>query len=101
MVWHIPFLPDSENGFVSSPVHNHLRDVTFYSLMVEGENMWDVDVLCDLSHTIDVELIQRISIPMVDKEDSWYWVLDDSGDFTVCNCYRSIQGEWHSEHKVF
>lgn len=30
---------------------------------------------------------------MVEKEDSWIWLFEDKGHFSVKSCYRQIQGE--------
>lgn len=69
--------------------------------MVTRENMWDVDVLDDVFETRDVELIQRIPIQITDKIDSWYWLFDEKGEFTVRSCYRGLQGECQSPFKMF
>lgn len=42
----------------------------------------------------DRELIQRIPIPCTQKNDSWFWLLEDSGLFTVRSVYRKLQGEY-------
>ena len=50
-------------------------DITVSSLMVTGEQRWDIDVLNDICDNKDVELIKRIPLPLSDKVDSWFWIL--------------------------
>lgn len=38
---------------------------------------------------------------MEDKQDAWFWILDDKGHFTVKSAYRWLQGEFESAHKFF
>ena len=83
MVWDVPWLPDVENGFVSPLEHDQTTNIKVSNLMVAGEKRWDVELLYDVFCSRDAELIRRIPIPMVNKADSWYWMLDDKGVFTV------------------
>lgn len=41
----------------------------------------------------DKELIQRIPISIRCREDSWYWLMEEKGNFTVKSCYRELRGE--------
>lgn len=54
---------------------------------------WDVDILNDICNERDRNLIQQISISVRSKEDSWFWMLEDKGNFTVRSCYRKLRGE--------
>lgn len=38
---------------------------------------------------------------MIDKNDTWFWVLNDKGTFTVKSAYRWLQGECDSSNKSF
>lgn len=38
---------------------------------------------------------------MVDKRDSWFWSLDDRGEFSVKSAYRWLQGEFETIYKSF
>ena len=92
-VWQIPWLPCAENGFLTSEFHNELKDVVVHNLMEEGLKRWDDDILKDLCNDRDRELIQQIPIPRRSRPDSWYWILENHGDFTVKSCYKRIRGE--------
>ncbi|XP_074347700.1 uncharacterized protein LOC141686575 [Apium graveolens] len=81
-VWHVPWLPDEENGYVTTNMQEPLRDINVRGLMDGTGRMRDYDVIDDLFNTRDVALIKRIPIPMTDKHDSWFWLLDDTGKVT-------------------
>ncbi|XP_074359672.1 uncharacterized protein LOC141699722 [Apium graveolens] len=98
MVWDVPWLPDVENGFISTLEHDQRTNVKVSNLMVAGEKRWDAELLYDVFCSRDAELIRRIPIPMGDNADSWYWMLDDKGVFTVKSCYRWIQGECSNDY---
>lgn len=34
-----------------------------------------------------------VPIPMRSRPDSWFWLLEEDGDFTVRSCYKRIRGE--------
>lgn len=93
-VWAVPWLPDPDNGFISTGVHSNLHRARVSNLLVPGEKRWDVEVLQDIFETRDIDLIQRIPLPLEDRNDSWFWLLDDKGEFTVRSCYRWLQGEF-------
>lgn len=101
MVWKVPWLPDMDNGMLTTEMPPELQNITVRSLMVPGEYRWDEDVLNDICNARDVELIKKIPLPMIDRDDKWFWSLDDKGLFTVKSCYRKIQGEHNRPHSSF
>lgn len=54
--------------------------------MDEHGSKWDEDVLNDLCNDRDKRLIKQIPIPIRSRSDSWYWILDDKGEFSVKSC---------------
>ncbi|KAL8117164.1 hypothetical protein AgCh_015174 [Apium graveolens] len=92
-VWHIPWLPSSENGCLTTTPHANIRDIVVQNLMGADLRSWDMDILNDLFNERDIDLIEQIPIPIHSRPDSWYWLLDDKGLFTVKSCYISIRGE--------
>ncbi|XP_074383392.1 uncharacterized protein LOC141724963 [Apium graveolens] len=92
-VWHIPWLPSSENGCLTTTPHADIRDIVVQNLMGADLRSWDMDILNDLFNERDIDLIEQIPIPIHSRPDSWYWLLDDKGLFTVKSCYISIRGE--------
>lgn len=55
-------------------------------------------MLDDLFVARDRDLIKRIPIPLQTTTDSWYWILDDKGEYTVRSCYRFLKGECRDDH---
>lgn len=100
-VWKVLWLPCSENGFVTTDMPPELENITVQSLRVPGENNWDEEVLNDIFNSRDGELIKRIPLPVTSRHDSWFWVLDKKGIFTVNKCYRIIQGEHNTPYSTF
>ncbi|WOG91125.1 hypothetical protein DCAR_0310373 [Daucus carota subsp. sativus] len=71
MVWKDPWLPCFENENLTTTM---------------PEDKWDEDVLNDLCNDRDKRLIKQIPIPIRSRSDSWYWILDDKGEFSVKSC---------------
>ncbi|XP_074360800.1 uncharacterized protein LOC141701055 [Apium graveolens] len=91
-VWQISWLPCVDNGFFTSEFHNELKDIVVHNLMDEGHQGWDEDILKDLCKDRDREMIQQIPILGRSRPDSWYWILENHGYFSVKSCYRRIRG---------
>lgn len=100
-VWDDSWLPDKENGFLTTPMPEQLQGITVDGFMNSEERRWDMEVVKDICNSRDVELIKRIQIPLMDKRDSWYWLLEEEGDFTVKSCYRWLQGENDASYRLF
>lgn len=93
MVWSVPWLPDEENGYVSTTAYSQLNSARVSNLMMVGERRWDTELIDDVFNERDGELIKRIPLSIHVDADSWYWLLDEKGQFTVKSCYRGLQGE--------
>lgn len=52
-----------------------------------------MDILSDICNAIDIDLIKKIPVPMCRREDSWFWILEDNGMFTVRSCCKQLQGD--------
>lgn len=100
-VWHIPWLPNVKIGYLTTVMQDQLADIIVRSLMDETRKTWDVEVIDDIFNSRDAELIKQIPIPMIDKRDTWFWILDDKGLFTVKSPYRWMQKEFESTYKRF
>lgn len=83
----------SEWFFLTTVMPDELKNVTIKSLFAEGLNTWDEDILNDVCNERDRELIRQIPIPGKRRDDSWFWLFDDKGEFTVRSCYRKLRGE--------
>lgn len=62
--------------------------------MWEKLSKWDSDVIYDLFQSRDAGLIKQIPLPIQDKVDSWFWMLDEKGEYKVKSGYRWMQGEF-------
>lgn len=100
-VWQIPWLPCVQNGYLTTGMHEELQHVTVNSLMEVNNRKWDEEVLQDLFNARDKELILQVPIPIRGGDDTWFWLMDDKGSFTVKSCYRSLRGESECQERGF
>lgn len=100
-VWQIPWLPCSENGYITTNMPPELENITVNSLMTENNGTWDNDVLQDIFNDRDREWIKKTPIPRVTRADSWTWLFDAKGEFSVKTCYRQLRGERECPEKRF
>ncbi|XP_074378458.1 uncharacterized protein LOC141719995 [Apium graveolens] len=92
-IWKIPWLPCLLNGHPLTTMPQELVDVQVGNLMNETRTGWDEDILTDLFLDRDIQLIKSIPISRSIQQDSWYWIIEQSGLFTVKSCYRKLVGE--------
>ncbi|WOG86655.1 hypothetical protein DCAR_0205872 [Daucus carota subsp. sativus] len=100
-VWKIPWLPCRENGYLTTEMPQQLEHARVSSLMETDTKHWDDELLRDICNERDVQLIRSIPLARQREEDSWYWILEESGLFSVKSCYRRIQGEQNWENAAF
>lgn len=98
LVWNVPWLPDAQDGYVRTVRSEWMNDRKVNNLMSMDEKSWDIDVLTDVLCLRDVELIRTIPIPLVERQDSWYWMLDETCVFSVKSCYRWLQSECMNQY---
>lgn len=70
-------------------------------LLDDSQSKWDEEVLQDICNDRDRELIKMIPLSRGNKDDSWTWLFDENGDFSVKSCYRHILGEVECRDKIF
>ncbi|KAH9656150.1 reverse transcriptase domain-containing protein [Citrus sinensis] len=85
-----PWLPDVDNGFISTSLNESLASAPVNSLMVPGQRRWDYEVVADLFDTRDRNLILQIPLSSRRDKDVWYWMADPHGLYTVRSCYRLL-----------
>ncbi|XP_074324056.1 uncharacterized protein LOC141660979 [Apium graveolens] len=61
----------------------------------------DIGILQDMFNERDVQFIQSIPLFDINKEDSWFWIFDSKGDFTVRSSYRNLVGEYSTPDAGF
>lgn len=92
-IWSVPWLPCIQNGYLTTVMYEELEHENVQSLMNEDGMGWDVEIVQDICNERDRQLIQQIPIPYRNKVDSWYWILEDTGEFSVKSGYRYLRGE--------
>lgn len=100
-MWSAQWLPDHDNGFMTTEMPRQLMDITVANLMREEGDCWDLDVINDICNARDAALIKCIPIPKTMVSDLWFWIKDDKGVFTVKSCYRGLQGEFGNIYTPF
>lgn len=100
-VWEMPWLLCVDNGYFTSEKHEELEHIEVQALFDESQQCWDDDILRDLCNERDRKMIQRIPIPLRQKDDTWFWLLESKGNFTVKSCYRRLRGEFECRDKEF
>lgn len=69
-----------------------LDGIEVCSLMEVDMNKWDDDILLDICNERDRNLMKRIPLLTRARKESWFWLFDDRGHFTVKSCYNILQG---------
>ncbi|KAL8125037.1 hypothetical protein AgCh_012638 [Apium graveolens] len=92
-VWKVPWLPATDNGYLTTAMPPELENIKVCDLMDVQERKWDDEILNDLFNERDVQLIQQIPLSSRDIKDNWMWILDGKGEFSVKSCYRRLVGE--------
>ena len=78
-----------------------LEQAKVAGLMDPNHRQWDEEVLKYICNERDAELIRKIPLSINCEEDSWFWILEASGVFSVRSCYRKVQGEQVWDQSVF
>ncbi|KAL8115417.1 hypothetical protein AgCh_022054 [Apium graveolens] len=100
-VWRVPWLPNSENGFITTEMHEEWEHVLVNHLFDETGTRWDEDILYDLFNERDRRLIMQIPLSLRNTGDRWTWMFEDKGNFSVKSCYRRLRGEVECIDKRF
>lgn len=82
-IWEVSWLPDPSNGFITSDLPDELKGEMVQSLMKTDQREWDADVISDIFNDRDGELMQQIILPDTPRVDTWFWLKDDKGKYTV------------------
>ncbi|KAL8134495.1 hypothetical protein AgCh_009499 [Apium graveolens] len=92
-IWKIPWLPCELNGFVTTEMPAQFEGRKVCSLMQGVQRKWDDDILWDVFNKRDRSLIRKIPLSARRERDTWYWLPEERGMFSVKSCYRLLQGE--------
>lgn len=100
-IWKVPWLPDVENGCLTTPMPEYLAGSKVCNLMQLDNKEWDDEILKDVCNERDRKLIKKVPFLRRNEDDTCFWLLDDQGCFTVKSCYRALQGEIMAPHASF
>ncbi|XP_031097220.1 uncharacterized protein LOC116001487 [Ipomoea triloba] len=76
---------------IQTPQPSYLSAATVSGLLDLATNSWDDSILTDIFEPRDVNLIKRVPISP-GYIDSWYWIDDIRGIYSVKSGYRRIRG---------
>ncbi|XP_019175768.1 PREDICTED: uncharacterized protein LOC109171094 [Ipomoea nil] len=88
-----PWLPSSDNPFVTSPLHDSIMATPVSFLLDIHGARWDVDCVRDIFNTRDASLIMNIPVSLRKPPDAWVWGGGLKGEYSVKSCYRLLVGE--------
>lgn len=100
-VWEVPWLPSVDNGYLTTTIAPEFQNIEVHNLFDVDKGGWDYDILNDIFNSRDRELIQQIPIPLKRNRDSWFWLLDDRGTFTIKSVYKQLQGGYDTSFSSF
>ncbi|XP_019166974.1 PREDICTED: uncharacterized protein LOC109162747 [Ipomoea nil] len=100
LIWGHPWLRDNPNPLIQTEMPEQLWEARVAGLIDLQTHTWDPHILSDLFIPEDVERINMIPISP-DYEDSWYWMSDPKGTYTVKNAYRRIVGDYENNPAIF
>ncbi|KAJ8645773.1 hypothetical protein MRB53_007521 [Persea americana] len=83
-----PWLPDMDNGFITTNLNEDIATAPVSSLMMSDQRRWDYDIVADIFDTRDKDLILQIPLSNRRNSDVWYWLADPRGSYSVCSCYK-------------
>ncbi|XP_019191707.1 PREDICTED: uncharacterized protein LOC109186235 [Ipomoea nil] len=87
-IWGWPWLANSSNPAINTPCVDELQDARVSGLLTD-RGCWDAEIVSDI---FQVEDVQRILTTPVNTQfkDSWRWLGDLRGMYTVKHGYRLI-----------
>ncbi|XP_031108426.1 uncharacterized protein LOC116012895 [Ipomoea triloba] len=95
LIWGHPWLPDGPNPMIQTNMPHELDGSLVSGLVDPDTGTWDHSILCDIFSPTDVERILKVPVSL-DYEDSWFWVGDPGGTYTVKQGYRNTIGNFES-----
>lgn len=89
-IWRDPWIPDLDNPRISSTIMPGLEHANVSSLLKTDDREWDQDIIRDIFNENDANRILRIPLSYMESDDSWIWLEDDKGKYTVKSAYRLL-----------
>lgn len=85
-----PWLPDAQMPLVTS-THPALYGTKVMSIMSQDGKCWEGDIIENLFNDQDKALIYNVPISHTKRKDTWYWMFDLKGNYSVKDGYKQIQ----------
>lgn len=101
-IWKDPWLPNWNQKKITTPVVQGLEEANVSGLLKHDQLEWDLEILRDLFNEQDVVQIQKIPLNCSRTEDSWMWIDEEKGNYSVKSGYRKLcQTEYGLPNLVF
>ncbi|XP_074278012.1 uncharacterized protein LOC141601617 [Silene latifolia] len=95
-VWKDPWILGSHSGYVISPCVGN-EDIRVAELLNEASTNWDMSKLEGTFLPFEVTRISNIRLSERRPRDSWFWVGEKDGVYSVRSAYRLIMEEGEEE----
>lgn len=93
-VWRDPWLLETSHRRISTQVYPGLEETKVCNLMTSDRREWDIDIRRDLFNNEDIQHILKIPLSITRGEDTWLWLDDTKGTYTVKSAYRRVCQEY-------
>ncbi|XP_019184796.1 PREDICTED: uncharacterized protein LOC109179755 [Ipomoea nil] len=100
LIWGHPWLQDNPSPLIQTIMPEELRDARVAGLIDPQTQTWDPHILSDLFIPEDVSRIVMIPVSP-GYDDSWYWMGDPKGIYSVKNAYKRIVGDYENNPDSF
>lgn len=77
-----PWLPDSQMPMITS-THPALHETRVVNIMTQDGKHWERDIIEDLFNERDKTMIYNIPINSNKPKDTWYWMFDLKGNYSI------------------
>ncbi|XP_031095159.1 uncharacterized protein LOC115999450 [Ipomoea triloba] len=100
LIWGQPWLPDDVNPMIQTAMPHELEGALVSGLIDPTTGSWDYSIVRDIFDAAEVDRIMKVSVSP-HYEDSWFWLGDPGGCYTVKRGYRRIMGELDNSPGTF
>ncbi|KAH9727416.1 reverse transcriptase domain-containing protein [Citrus sinensis] len=84
------WLPDVDNGCITTVLDESLATATVNCLMVPGQRRWDNDFVANVFNDRGAAFILQVPLSARHDKDYWFWLVDSKGNFTIRSCYELL-----------
>ncbi|XP_030479414.1 uncharacterized protein LOC115696664 [Cannabis sativa] len=88
-IWFDPWVPSSNR--TPTPLKDATHGVAWVHQFLNNNNTWNTQMVRELFGNEDANAILNIDLPEVNTDDSWQWVGEYNGLFSIKSAYRLIK----------